>query len=37
MGEFNAYGMCAGAARNEWVQVLADQIRENQDEPLLVF
>jgi lysophospholipase L1-like esterase len=37
MGESNAYGMCAGSPHNEWVQVLAEQIRENQDEPLKVF
>jgi lysophospholipase L1-like esterase len=37
MGESNAFGMCAGVARNEWVQVLADEIRADQDEPLMVF
>jgi lysophospholipase L1-like esterase len=37
MGESNAYGMCASSARHEWVQVLADHIRESQDEPLRVF
>ena len=37
MGESNAYGMCAGAPKNEWVQVLADGIREFQDEPVKTF
>jgi len=37
MGESNAYGMCAGYSRNEWVTALADCIREFQDEPLQVF
>ncbi len=34
MGESNAYGMCASAPGNEWVQTLADCIRRFQREPV---
>ena len=37
MGESNAYGMAAGDPRNEWVQTLANLLRQFQDEPLRVF
>ena len=37
MGESNAFGMCATEPRNEWVQVLANLIRDFQDEPLHVL
>jgi len=37
MGESNAYGMNALDPANEWVQVLASQIRKFQDAPLRVF
>ena len=37
MGESNAYGMSASSPKNEWVQVLADCIREFQHESLRVF
>jgi lysophospholipase L1-like esterase len=37
MGESNAYGMCASAPANEWVQVLANGIRRFQAEPVRVF
>jgi len=34
LGESNGYGMCAGDPRNEWLQTLANLIRDFQDEPL---
>jgi lysophospholipase L1-like esterase len=37
MGESNAYGMNAVESRNQWVQVLGDQIRTFQDGPLRIF
>lgn len=36
LGESNGFGMCAGDPRNEWVQALANLIRDFQDEPLSV-
>ena len=32
IGESNAFGMCASDPRNEWVQVVANLIRDFQDE-----
>jgi len=37
IGESNAFGMCAIEPRNEWVQTLANLIRDFQGEPLQVF
>ena len=37
LGESNAFGMCASEPRNQWVQVLANLIRDFQDEPVHVF
>lgn len=37
MGESNAFGMCASDPRNEWVQTVANLMRDFQDEPLQVF
>ena len=37
MGESNAYGMSAIDPRNEWVQTVANSIRNFQSEPLRVF
>jgi len=37
IGESNAFGMCAIEPRNEWVQTVANLIRDFQDEPLQVF
>ncbi len=37
MGESNAFGMCASDSRNEWVQTLANLIKDFQDEPLTVI
>ena len=36
IGESNAFGMCAADPRNEWVQTVANLIRDFQDEPLSV-
>ncbi len=36
LGESNGFGMCAGDPRNEWLQSLANLIRDFQDEPLSV-
>ncbi len=36
LGESNGFGMCAGDPRNEWLQTLANLIRDFQDEPLAV-
>ena len=37
MGESNAYGMSASSPKNEWVQVLAEGIREFQQESVRLF
>jgi lysophospholipase L1-like esterase len=37
IGESNAFGMCASDPRNEWVQTVANLIRDFQDEPLEVL
>ena len=37
IGESNAFGMCASDPRNEWVQTVANLIRDFQDEPLIVL
>jgi lysophospholipase L1-like esterase len=37
IGESNAFGMCASDPRNEWVQTVANLIRDFQDEPLHVI
>ena len=37
IGESNAFGMCATDPRNEWVQTVANLIRDFQDEPLTVL
>ncbi len=37
IGESNAFGMCASDPRNEWVQTVANLIRDFQDEPLHLF
>ncbi|RLI27239.1 hypothetical protein DRO58_04630 [Candidatus Bathyarchaeota archaeon] len=37
IGESNAFGMCAIDPRNEWVQTVANLIRDFQDAPLQVF
>ena len=37
LGESNAFGMNASDPRNEWVQVVANLIRDFQDEPLRVL
>jgi lysophospholipase L1-like esterase len=37
IGESNAFGMCASDPRNEWVQTVANLIRDFQDEPLMVL
>jgi lysophospholipase L1-like esterase len=37
MGESNAFGMCASDPRNEWVQTVANLIRDFQDAPLHVL
>lgn len=37
MGESNAFGMCASDPRNEWVQTIANLIRDFQDAPLHVL
>ncbi|MBN1292961.1 MAG: hypothetical protein JXB48_14060 [Candidatus Latescibacteria bacterium] len=37
IGESNAFGMCACDPRNEWVQTVANLIRDFQDEPLTVL
>ena len=37
MGESNAFGMCASDPRNEWVQTVANLLRDVQDDPLHVY
>jgi lysophospholipase L1-like esterase len=37
MGESNAFGMCSSDPRNEWVQTVANLIRDFQDEPIHVL
>ena len=37
LGESNGFGMCAGDPRNEWIQVVANLVRDFQDEPLSVW
>ena len=37
MGESNAFGMNASQPKNEWVQVVAEQLRDGQDGPLRCY
>jgi lysophospholipase L1-like esterase len=37
IGESNAFGMCASDPRNEWAQVVANLIRDFQDESLTIL